>query len=144
MAAVHYSRLDPAALPPVYGSEGAAGADLRARLSSPLVISPGCRARVPTGIALEIPENHEGQVRPRSGLADKYGITVLNAPGTVDSDYRGELQVLLINLGTEPFTVEDGDRIAQLVIAPVRRLEFAEEPLSQTGRGAGGFGSTGI
>ena len=144
MAAVRWIRLDPAAFSPVYGSESAAGVDLRARLSSPLVISPGCRARVPTGIALEIPAGYEGQVRPRSGLAAAHGITVLNAPGTIDSDYRGELQVLLINLGAEPFTVNDGDRIAQLVIAPVCRFDFTEGPLSQTERGTGGFGSTGI
>jgi dUTP pyrophosphatase len=144
MAAVRCVRLDPAALLPVYGSEAAAGADLRARLSSPLVIPPFGRARVPTGIALEIPAGYEGQVRPRSGLAATYGITVLNAPGTVDSDYRGELQVLLINLGEGSFTVYDGDRIAQLVIAPVCRFNFMEGPLSQTERGTGGFGSTGI
>ncbi|MDR1904335.1 MAG: dUTP diphosphatase [Treponema sp.] len=130
---------------PRYESEGAAGLDLRAFLDEPLIIPPLGRRRVPTGLMLEIPRGFEGQVRPRSGLAFRQGITVLNAPGTIDSDYRGELEVLLINLGAEPFTVHDGDRIAQLVIAPVCRASVVEKyTLSETGRGAGGFGSTGM
>lgn len=141
---VRFVRLDPGAHPPEYRSEGAAGADLRARVSVPQTLPPLGRLRVPTGIALELPEGFEAQVRPRSGLAGKYGITVLNSPGTIDSDYRGEIQVILINLGTESWTLNDGDRIAQLVIAPVGRFSFIEEPLSETERGTGGFGSTGI
>ncbi|MDR2096570.1 MAG: dUTP diphosphatase [Treponema sp.] len=130
---------------PQYASEGAAGLDLRAFLDEPLVIPPLERRRIPTGLIPEIPAGFEGQVRPRSGLASRNGVSVLNAPGTIDSDYRGELEVLLVNLGSEPFTVHDGDRIAQLVIAPVCRVSVVEKDvLSETGRGAGGFGSTGI
>jgi dUTP pyrophosphatase len=142
-AAVRFSRLDPAAELPVYKTESAAGADIRARLEAPLTIPPLGRSRIPTGLAAEIPRGFEGQVRARSGLADKYGVTVLNSPGTIDSDYRGEIQVILVNLGSEAFTVNDGDRIAQLVISPVLRLPFTEDILSETERGSGGFGSTG-
>ena len=114
-------------------------------MTEPLILAPGERAAVPTGMVLEIPPGYEAQVRPRSGLALRHGITLPNAPGTVDSDYRGELKVLLINLGAEPFTVARGDRIAQLVVAPVARVDFLEtRDLSETGRGAGGFGSTGV
>lgn len=127
---------------PAYASAGAAGLDLRADEACSL--APGERRLVPTGLALELPEGHEGQVRPRSGLALRHGIGMVNAPGTVDHDYRGEVGVLLVNLGREPFEVQRGERIAQLVVAPVARVEVAlVEELSETGRGTGGFGSTG-
>ncbi|WP_428771734.1 dUTP diphosphatase [Treponema sp. HNW] len=130
---------------PSYESAGAAGADIRAFLGEPLCIKSGCYAAVPTGLCFEIPEGYEIQVRPRSGLAAKKGVTVLNAPGTIDSDYRGEVKVILINHGKEDFTVSNGDRIAQLVLSPVLRGEFAAvRELSSTRRGAGGFGSTGV
>jgi dUTP pyrophosphatase len=140
-----FLKLDPEAVLPGYETGGAAGADLRARLPVPVVIPPLGRARIPTGLALELPPDYEAQIRPRSGLAARNGVTVLNAPGTVDSDYRGELGVILNNLGQEPFTARDGDRIAQIVIAPVVRARMLEAAsLSETERGAGGFGSTGI
>ena len=131
---------------PAYETAGAAGMDLRAAVAddAPLTLAPGDRALVPTGLAMAIPGGFEGQVRPRSGLAAKHGVTCLNTPGTIDSDYRGEVKVILINLGQEPFTIARGDRIAQLVLAPVvlaRWEEVAE--LDDTARGAGGFGSTG-
>lgn len=132
---------------PAYQSEGAAGLDLLAAVPerAPVVIAPGARALIPTGIALALPAGTEGQVRPRSGLAAKHGITVLNAPGTIDSDYRGEVQVLLVNLGTEPFAVAHGMRIAQLVVADITLAQLQEVPdLDETGRGAGGFGSSGL
>jgi len=130
---------------PEYASTGAAGADLAAGVDDELVLAPGSRLAIPTGLVLAIPEGFEGQVRPRSGLALRFGITVANAPGTVDSDYRGEVKVILVNLGDEPFVVRRGDRIAQLVIAPVVRAGFVElGELSATGRGEGGFGSTGV
>ena len=130
---------------PKYESDGASGLDIRACIGEGLTIPPMGRAKIPTGLFLEIPEGYEAQVRPRSGLADKWGVTVLNAPGTIDSDYRGELEVILINLGEESFTVKNGDRIAQMVISPVIRVSLSEaELLSETGRGTGGFGSTGI
>jgi dUTP pyrophosphatase len=131
---------------PSYQSEGAAGLDLLAALpaGSQLVLEPRARDLVPTGLVIELPAGYEGQVRPRSGLALKHGVTVLNAPGTIDCDYRGEVKVLLVNLGTEPFVIERGMRIAQLVIAPVTRVELQEErSLADSARGAGGFGSTG-
>jgi dUTP pyrophosphatase len=131
---------------PSYQSAHAAGLDLIAAVpqDAPLTLAPGARALVPTGIAIALPEGHEGQVRPRSGLAARHGLTVLNAPGTIDADYRGELQVLLINLGSEAVDITRGMRIAQLVIAPVARAQLRELPaLDQTGRGNGGFGSTG-
>jgi dUTP pyrophosphatase len=125
-------------------SEGAAGMDLASAADGPLEMKPGDRIGVPTGLALEIPVGFEGQVRPRSGLALRAGVTILNAPGTIDSDYRGEVTVLLVNLGREPFTIDPGDRIAQLVIAPVTRCELEEtDELSSTTRGSGGFGHTG-
>lgn len=145
--AVHISRLPHAAdLPlPAYETAGAAGMDLRAALETPVTLKPGERAAVPTGIAIALPAGYEAQVRARSGLARRHGIAMVNSPGTVDSDYRGELQVLLINLGHEPFTVGHGDRIAQMVVAPVARVAWEEtESLDATGRGAGGFGSTGV
>lgn len=130
---------------PSYKTSGAAGADVRAFLQSDIVLCPGEYSLIPTGLSFEIPEGYEMQVRPRSGLAFKNGVTVLNTPGTIDSDYRGELKVLLINFGKEDFTVKNGDRIAQIVIAPVTQADFVKvELLSQTERGEGGFGSTGI
>ena len=129
---------------PRYASAGAAGMDLVAALETPLTLEPGERAAVPTGIALALPEGYEAQVRPRSGLALKHGLTVLNSPGTIDADYRGEIQVLLINHGAQAFTVTRGMRIAQLVIAQVTRVSLIEvTSLAETERGAGGFGSTG-
>jgi dUTP pyrophosphatase len=130
---------------PRYQTAGAAGMDLHAALAQPIAIAPGARVRIPTGLSMAIPEGFEGQVRPRSGLAAKSGITVLNAPGTVDSDYRGELLVLLINLGDAPVTIAPLDRIAQLVIAPIARAELVldDDDLSDTERGTGGYGSTG-
>jgi dUTP pyrophosphatase len=140
---------DPALPLPGYETPGAAGADLRANLrpedrAAGLVLAPMQRAIVPTGLRVEIPQGYEMQIRPRSGLALKHGISLPNTPGTIDSDYRGPLGVLLINLGAEPFTVNHGERIAQAVIAPVVQAGFAlAEDLSQTARGEGGFGSTG-
>jgi len=131
---------------PAYQSEHAAGLDLLAAVpaDAPIVIAPGRWAAIPTGIALALPEGHEGQVRPRSGLAARHGVTVLNAPGTIDADYRGEVQVILINHGAEPFTVTRAMRIAQLVIAPTLRASLSEAmELTATRRGTGGFGSTG-
>lgn len=129
---------------PAYQSAAAAGMDLLAANDDPLVLQPGARALVPTGIAIALPEGTEAQVRPRSGLAAKHGVTVLNTPGTIDADYRGEIKVILINLGDAPFTVERGSRIAQMVVAPVARAELVEvADLDDTARGAGGFGSTG-
>ena len=142
---VKVSRIDPSVPLPQYESDGAAGMDLRAFLDKTISIPPLGRAKIPTGLRLEIPEGFEGQVRPRSGLAVKYGVTVLNSPGTIDSDYRGDLDVILANFGEENFFVKNGDRIAQLVIAPVMRAVFEETAaLSATKRGEGGFGSTGI
>ncbi len=129
---------------PAYQSAAAAGMDLLAANDDPLVLQPGGRALVPTGIAIALPEGTEAQVRPRSGLAAKHGVTVLNTPGTIDADYRGEIKVILINLGDAPFTVERGSRIAQIVVAPVARADLVEvADLDDTARGAGGFGSTG-
>ncbi len=129
---------------PAYMSPGAAGADIVAAVAGELVLLPGERALVPTGFSLEIPTGYEVQVRPRSGLALKHGVTCLNSPGTIDSDYRGEVGVLLVNLGREPFVVHRGDRIAQLVMAPVVQAAFgAVAELAVSARGEGGFGSTG-
>jgi dUTP pyrophosphatase len=131
---------------PQYQSAHAAGLDLLAAVSAeaPVVVPPGGRALVPTGIAIALPQGYEGQVRPRSGLAARHGITVLNAPGTVDADYRGEIQVVLANLGDEPFAVSRGTRIAPLIIAPVQQVTLVETvTLDTTARGQGGFGSTG-
>jgi dUTP pyrophosphatase len=130
---------------PAYMSAGAAGADVVAALDAPRTLAPGERALIPTGFALEVPAGWEVQVRPRSGLAFKHGVTVLNAPGTIDSDYRGAVGVLLVNLGSEPFTIARGDRIAQLIVAPVARALFGEATaIGASDRGAGGFGSTGV
>jgi dUTP pyrophosphatase len=129
---------------PAYQSAGAAGLDLAAAIESPVTLQAGQRALIPTGLVLELPAGLEAQVRPRSGLALKHGITVLNSPGTIDSDYRGEVKVLLINLGDGPFTVARGERIAQLVVARCERVALVEAPAaSATRRGVGGFGSTG-
>jgi len=129
---------------PSYATADAAGVDLAAAVAAPLTLAPGERRDVPTGIALALPAGWEGQVRPRSGLALRDGITVLNSPGTIDADYRGEIRVILANLGSAPVTIARGERIAQLVIAPVSRAEWqVVTDLPATGRGTGGFGSTG-
>ena len=129
---------------PQYKTQGAAGADVSAFLDSSIIIKPFERALIPTGLFFEIPVGYEIQVRPRSGLAAKNGVTVLNTPGTIDSDYRGEVKVILINLGKEDFVVNNGDRIAQIIVAPVTIGNFIKsETLSETERGEGGFGSTG-
>ena len=130
---------------PFYATAGAAGADIKAKLEENLVLAPGKRAIVPTGLYFEIPLGYEIQVRPRSGLAAKHGITVLNTPGTIDSDYRGELKVILINLSEEEFIIEDGMRIAQIVVAKAYQFEFLlQNELSSTARGSLGFGHTGV
>ncbi len=130
---------------PEYKTAGAAGADVCAHIESDIVIPVGKSAMIPTGLFFEIPEGYEIQVRPRSGLAAKNGVTVLNTPGTIDSDYRGELRVILINLGNEDFTIHNNDRIAQIIIAPVTQAVFIPATsLSETERGTGGFGSTGV
>ncbi|RYD92824.1 MAG: dUTP diphosphatase [Sphingomonadales bacterium] len=131
---------------PAYETADAAGMDLRAAVedAAPITLAPGHRAMIPTGLTIALPPLHEAQVRPRSGLAAKYGITCLNSPGTIDADYRGEVKVILINLGQEPFVIKRGERIAQMVIAPVTRAELnIVAELDDTKRGAGGFGSTG-
>jgi dUTP pyrophosphatase len=136
--------LDKQAAEPLYATELAAGMDLRACLEAPIVLAPGARVLVPTGIRFALPVGYEGQVRPRSGLALKHGITVLNSPGTIDADYRGEVSVLLINLGTDAFTIAHGDRIAQLVVHHFERVAWdVTETLSATERGTSGYGSTG-
>ena len=125
-------------------SPGSAGLDLAAHLNEPLSIEPGDRLLIPTGIAVAIPAGFEGQVRPRSGLAVRHGVTVLNSPGTIDSDYRGQVQVILINLGKDTFVVKPGDRVAQLIVAPVTAVSWEEaDDLPETGRGHGGFGHSG-
>lgn len=132
---------------PGYKTADAAGCDIAAAVpeGEPLVIAPGGRALVPTGIAIALPPGHEGQIRPRSGLSISHGVTVINAPGTIDADYRGEIKVPIVNLGSEAFTITRGMRIAQLIVAPVTRATFVETgELSATGRGSGGFGSTGL
>ncbi|MCD6361747.1 MAG: dUTP diphosphatase [Armatimonadetes bacterium] len=129
---------------PAYATEGSAGMDLRAAIEDELVLEPGARALVPTGIRIAVPPGYEAQVRPRSGLALRHGITLPNAPGTIDADYRGPVAVIMANLGDEPFVIRRGDRIAQLVIAPVARAALEVVPeLPRTGRGEGGFGHTG-
>lgn len=129
---------------PAYQTSLSAGLDLRANLEAPVILKPMQRALVPTGLFLELPEGFEAQIRPRSGLAYKHGITVLNSPGTIDADYRGEVKVLLVNLSDEEFTVEDGERVAQMVVARHETIRWEETvELSETERGAGGYGSTG-
>ncbi len=132
---------------PVYATAAASGADVRAKLKEPLILQPGKSAVIPTGLRFDIPAGYEIQVRPRSGLAAKFSVTVLNSPGTVDADFRGEVGVILINHGTQPFTVEPGMRIAQLVVASVIQVKFVNaegQVLSETLRGSGGFGHTGL
>jgi dUTP pyrophosphatase len=144
MVEVRVHRLAHAVDLPLYASDGAAGADLHSAAPGPVTLAPGERAAVATGLVLELPRSHEAQVRPRSGLALRHGLTVANAPGTIDSDYRGEVHVLLVNLGAEPVTINRGDRIAQLVVAPVTRATFVDvDELAPSMRGPGGFGSTG-
>lgn len=139
-----FVKLSPDAQLPEYKSEGASGADLFAYIENEVVLKPGERCLVPTGVAVQLPFGYELQVRPRSGLALKHGVTVLNTPGTVDSDYRGELQVLLVNFGVEDFRLQKGDRIAQAVISKVERVIFEEVlSLNETKRGTSGYGSTG-
>jgi dUTP pyrophosphatase len=129
---------------PAYATAGSAGLDLAAALTAPLTVAPGARSLVPTGLKIALPAGYEGQVRPRSGLALKHGLSIPNAPGTIDSDYRGELQVILVNLGSVPVTLERGQRIAQLVVAPVVRARpVVVASLDATARGSGGFGHTG-
>ena len=129
---------------PAYATAMSAGVDLLAAVSEPVVLEPGGRAAIPSGIAIALPPGYEAQVRPRSGLAMKHGITVLNSPGTIDADYRGEIGVILVNLGDAPFGIERGMRIAQMVVAPVNTVAWSEvESLPGSGRGDGGFGSTG-
>ena len=131
-------------LPPQTATAGASGVDLGAAINNDLVIQPGETVAIPTGLLLEIPEGYEGQIRPRSGLALKYGVGILNSPGTIDSDYRGEVQVILTNFGKKDFVVHRGDRIAQLVFQQVIQAEFIPKPtLTESGRGTGGFGHTG-
>jgi dUTP pyrophosphatase len=143
--ALRVQRLDPRAALPEYQTAHAAGMDLAACVAEPVAVAPGRIVVVPTGLAAAIPPGFEGQVRPRSGLATRHGLTVVNAPGTIDADYRGELKVALINLGLETFTITHGMRIAQLVIAPVARAQVEEVlDLGSTARGQGGFGSTGL
>ena len=130
---------------PEPATSGSAGADLRAAVDAELVLAPGERALVPTGFSVEIPPGWEGQVRPRSGLAARYGLTLLNSPGTIDSDYRGEIKCIVVNLSNEPQTIEPGERIAPMVIARYEQIVWQEvEILEETKRGAGGFGSTGV
>jgi dUTP pyrophosphatase len=143
---VKIRRLRPSTLPlPRYQTDAAAGVDLLADIDREAALAPMERAAIPTGIALEIPPGFEGQVRPRSGRAINEGLTLINSPGTIDADYRGEVKVLLVNLGDEPIVIRPGERIAQLVISPVVRAEFVEvEVLDESARGAGGFGHTGL
>lgn len=130
---------------PNHASPGSSGVDLRAAIEGELIIEPGERVQIPTGLVLELPDGWEGQVRPRSGLAWRHGVTMLNTPGTIDSDYRGEVKVIAVNLGQETFVVQRGDRIAQLVVAPISSVRLVEaEELGATDRGEGGFGSTGV
>jgi dUTP pyrophosphatase len=141
---VRVKRLRPGALIPAYQSAHAAGMDLAAELGGPVLIAPRQRRSIPTGIALEIPPGYEGQVRPRSGRAIREGLTLINPPGTIDADFRGEVMVLVVNLGDDTIEIHPGDRIAQLVIAPVTRAEVVEtDELAPSGRGGGGFGHTG-
>jgi deoxyuridine 5'-triphosphate nucleotidohydrolase (EC 3.6.1.23) len=130
---------------PAYASAGSSGLDIRANLTTPIILAPLQRVLVPTGLFLEIPNGFEAQIRPRSGMAIKHGITCLNTPGTIDSDYRGEIKVILINLSYEPYTILHGDRIAQIVFAPIQKIEwFESEHLNHSQRQQGGFGSTGL
>jgi dUTP pyrophosphatase len=130
---------------PSYGSEGSSGMDIRASVKEPVVLKPGEIRLIPTGLTVSIPRGYEGQIRPRSGLALKYGIGIVNSPGTIDSDYRGEIHIIIINWGEQPFTIRRGDRIAQMVVAKVFRADIIEvDELDYTQRGVGGFGHSGI
>ncbi len=145
MVQVKVKRLRPEAILPRYMTPHAAGMDLHAALGSAITLHPGERAVIKTGLAMEIPDGFEGQVRPRSGLALRQGIALVNSPGTIDADYRGEIGVIVINHGVEPVRFDNGDRIAQLIIAPVSRVELLEvDDLNSSARGAGGFGHTGF
>lgn len=145
MTTIRCRRLHPDAVIPGYATAHAAGVDLHALLETPLTLAPGMRTMIPTGLAVEIPDGCEGQVRPRSGLALRHGIALVNSPGTIDADYRGEIGIIVINHGQESVTFQPGDRIAQLVIAPVTRAAFVEaEQLGETARSTGGFGHTGL
>jgi len=138
-------KADPRIILPQYESDGAAGMDVRAFLDNDVIVPPLGRVKIPTGLKIEIPEGYEGQVRPRSGLAIKTGLTVLNSPGTIDSDYRGDVNIILVNLGADDVIIKDGERIAQLVIAPVCRVQVVEtDTLPPSRRGCAGFGSTGV
>ncbi|HEY4157087.1 MAG TPA: dUTP diphosphatase [Polyangiaceae bacterium] len=145
MLSLRVQKIGPVAVPmPAYQSRGAAGLDLCAALAEPKLLASGERALIPTGLAFAIPDGYEGQVRPRSGLALRHGVSIVNTPGTIDCDYRGMVQVVLINLGQEPFSIEPLSRIAQLVIAPIVQVALEEvSELDATARGAGGYGSTG-
>jgi len=141
---VRFRKLRPDAVLPRYMTEHAAGLDLAAAIDLPLTLLPRARAAVGTGLAIALPPGHEAQIRPRSGLAIRYGITLVNSPGTIDADYRGEIRVILVNHGIEPVVIRSGDRIAQMVVAPVSQVEIVEvETLDETERGSGGFGHTG-
>ncbi len=130
---------------PAYATPASAGMDLRAAIEDPITLAPGARIAVPTGISVALPEGWEAQIRPRSGLALHHGISMVNAPGTIDPDFRGEIQVILINLGDQPFTIRRGDRIGQMVVAPYERVQWDEvDELPDTERGGGGFGHTGV
>lgn len=142
---VKITRLRKSARLPEYATIGSAGMDIYADVDSDVVIKPGEVKLIPTGIAIELPDGYEAQIRPRSGLAFKYGITLLNAPGTIDSDYRGEIKIIMINLGKEDFVVKRGDRIAQMIVSKFEKVEWEEvEKLGETERGEGGFGHTGL
>ena len=144
MPRVLFKKLRPDAIVPRYMTTHAAGLDLSAAIDAPVTLAPGARAAISTGLAIKLPDGYEAQVRPRSGLAAKHGVTVLNSPGTIDADYRGEIKVILINHGQTPFVIKRGERIAQMVIAPVVQAALVPvATLSTTDRGAGGFGSTG-
>jgi len=141
---VRIRRLRSDAVVPRYMTVLAAGMDLAAAIDEPVTLAPGARARVGTGIAISLPAGYEAQIRPRSGLADRHGLTLLNAPGTIDADYRGEIQVIVVNHGGEPVTIRNGERIAQMIVGPVSRVEWVEvDALDDTDRGGGGFGHTG-
>ncbi len=145
MIRVKVKKLHPNAIVPAYMTEHAAGMDLCTVIEKPAVLEPGERALLPTGLAMEIPPGYEGQVRPRSGLALKKGVALVNSPGTIDADYRGEIGIIMINHGTEPIEIMPGDRIAQMIIAPVTRAALVEvDDLHETARNAGGFGHTGV
>ena len=144
MVKVQIKKLDPNAKIPEYKTAGASGVDIMALLEKKITLDPGESQIIPTGLSIAIPEDLEAQIRPRSGLAAKSNISVLNTPGTIDSDYRGEIKVILINLGNETFTVKNGDRIAQMILTPIMKFKFEEvNKLDDTIRGSGGFGSTG-